>query len=321
MRIPRLVSVLAGGLPCLLAAAVLPAQVVVVDEGIFTISIAGERVGREDFSIRRNVADGGYIAQGNVLRTEGRSSVVLSTDSAGSPFRFQIERFVAGRRVESTSGEYRRGLWSGRTVGPTGESGREFRLPDVVLAADDGVIHHAWFLLRFLRGGPQLVLRPRGLVVRPMVVESQGPDSVLFGLDVYDAERWLVRDGIGGPVLREVWVDAQGRLLRVRIPAADLEATRDEAPPEAPRETSPPAGAYEGPEPLLTGFGLDACAVAGDPASRGGDAGGGPGGPADVDADRGAGDRQEEQPDLPAVDHGAHAGGRLAPVGVRAAAP
>jgi hypothetical protein len=254
------------------------AQVVVVDEGIFTISVAGERVGREDFSIRRNLADGGFVAQGNVLRGEGRSTVVLTADSTGLPLRFQIETFGGGRRLENTSGEYRRGLWSGRMVSPDGESAREFRLPPTVVASDDGVVHHAWLLLRFVRGGPVAVLRPRGLTVRTMVVDSAGSDSVFFGLERYDAVKWLVREGVGGPVVREVWADARGRLLRVRIPASDLDATRDDPPPETPS----PTGAYEGTEPLHTGFGLDAFAVACDPAPRIGDAAGGPGGPYDA---------------------------------------
>ena len=46
--------------------------------------------------------------------------------------------------------------------------------------------------------------------------------------------------------LREVWADAQGRLLRVRLPGMNVEATRDEPPPETP----PPTGAYEGTDPL-----------------------------------------------------------------------
>lgn len=287
LRPSPLLRIAAAAALCVVSAP-LPAQVVVLDEGILTITVAGERVGREDFSIRRNIIDGGFVAQGNVLRGDSRSAVVLTTDSTGLPYRFQIERFVAGRRMENTSGEYRRGLWSGRTVRTDGESGREFRLPERVLAADDGVIHHAWFLLRFIREGAVLVLGPRGLAMRPLVVESGGVDSVLFGLDQYAAVRWIVRDGVGGPVLREVWADAQGRLLRVRIPAEDLDATRDEPPPDAVRETPPPAGAYDGTEPLQTGFGLDAFAVACDPAPRIGDAVGGPGGQADADADRSA---------------------------------
>jgi hypothetical protein len=247
MKQTRALRRIALAVPLVLAAVRLQGQVVVVDEGILTISVAGERVGREDFSIRRNVIEGGWVAQGNVLRGDSRAAVILTTDSTGLPMRFQIERFAGGRRVENTSGEYRRGLWSGRTVGPEGESGREFRLPATVVAADDGVIHHAWFLLRFLRGGAVPVLRPRGLAVRPMVVENAGADSVMFGLDRYDAVRWIVRDGAGGPVLREIWADAQGRLLRVRVPALDLDATRLEPPPETP---SGPA-AYDGTEPLI----------------------------------------------------------------------
>lgn len=285
---PRSLLWIAAATALCVAASPLPAQVVVLDEGILTITVAGERVGREDFSIRRNVIDGGFVAQGNVLRGDSRSAVVLTTDSTGLPYRFQIERFVAGRRVENTSGEYRRGLWSGRTVRTDGESGREFRLPERVLAADDGVIHHAWFLLRFIREGAVPVLGPRGLAVRPLMVESAGPDSVLFGLEQYAAVRWIVRDGVDGAVLREIWADGQGRLLRLRIPAAELDATRDEPPPEAVRETPPPAGAYEGTEPLQTGLGLDAFAVACDPAPRIGDAVGGPSGPSDADADRSA---------------------------------
>lgn len=254
------------------------AQVVVLDQGIMTISVAGERVGREDFSIRRNLADGGIVAQGNVLRADGRAEVILTMDSTGLPVRFQISRYSGGRRTEHTSGEYRRGLWSARTVVPNGESAREFRLPDLVLAADDSVAHHAWVLLRFVHGSALPVLRPRGLALRPVVVESGGADSVFFGLDKYDAVRWLVRDGAGGPVLREVWADAQGRLLRVRIPSVGLDATRDEPPPE----TAPPDGAYDGTDTLLKGIGLDAFAVACDPAPHVGDAAGGPGRPADA---------------------------------------
>lgn len=321
MLLARLLRRTVGAVAFGVVAVPIGAQVVVVDEGILTITVAGERVGREDFSIRRNVADGGFIAQGNVLRGDSRSEVALTTDSTGLPLRFQIKRFVAGRQMENTSGEYRRGLWSGRTEGPTGESGREFRLPETLLAADDGVIHHAWFLVRFIRQGAVLVLRPRELAARPMVIESGGPDSVAFGLDWYDAVRWIVRDGVGGAVLREVWADAGGRLLRVRVPSADLDATRDEPPPGIVRETPPQERAYDRPEPLLTGFGLDAFAVACDPAPRIGDAVGGPSGTTDVDVDRSARDREEEQSHVSAVGDRTDARRGVAPLGLRRVTP
>ena len=56
-------------LPAALASAA--AQVTVVDEGTFTITVGGVRAGREDFSIRRSTAqEGGFFAQGTILRGE-----------------------------------------------------------------------------------------------------------------------------------------------------------------------------------------------------------------------------------------------------------
>ncbi len=216
------------------------AQVVVIDEGTFTITVAGVRAGREDFSIRRSTAaEGGFFAQGTVLRGENRIVVALSTDSAGTPLRFQWERFAIGRSVENVSGEFRRGLWSGRSVVASGESGREFRLPDAVVAADDDVMHETWFLLQFGgRPGTQLLV-PRALAMRALVLEEVGADSVFIGLDAFPAQKWVLRATSEGPVLREAWTDSRGRLLRVRIPAAELDAVRDEALPE----TLPPGQA------------------------------------------------------------------------------
>ncbi len=211
----------------------LGAQVVVIDEGTFSLTAGGERVGREDFSVRRVTgAEGGYIAQGNLLRGDSRTAVALSTDSAGTPTRFAYERFVGGRAVENVTGEFRRGLWSGRAVREGTESGREFRLPDVVIAADAGVIHETWFLIRFGGRAGVRLLDPRSLRLRSLAVENVGPDTVTIGFTAIPARRWLVRSASGGTVEREVWVDARGRLLKVRLPAESLEALRDEAPPE-----------------------------------------------------------------------------------------
>lgn len=247
-RLPLLARVLvSGALASALAPSPAQGQVVVLDEGIFTLVVGGQRVGREDFSIRRTLADGNVTAQGNVLRAEGRSTVVLTTDATGTPLRFQVDRSVAGRTVESVSGEFRRGgLWSGRAVRPGMESGREFRLPEPVGVADDAVVHHAWFLVQFPHDAPVPVLDPRTFALRTPLLERAGADTVLLGLDRIPAVRWTVRDHADGPVRREVWTDPQGRLLKVFVPAEDLVATRDDPPPETP----PPAPAYEAPDPL-----------------------------------------------------------------------
>lgn len=228
-----------------LAAGAARAQVAVLDQGIFSLTVGGQRVGREDFSIRRTLSDGSVTAQGNVLRGDTRSTVALTTDSLGTPLRFQVELVELGRPLLAVSGEFRRGgLWSGRAVRPGSESGREFRLPDPVTVADDGVVHHAWFVLTFGREGTTPRLDPRALTVRSVVVERIGSDTVRLGMDRLDAVRWAIREAPGGTVVREVWVDPGGRLLKVLVPAEDLVATRDDPPPETP-PSGPAYGASE----------------------------------------------------------------------------
>lgn len=217
----------------MLGPAALEAQARVLDEGTFSIFVGGTRIGREDFSIReaQGGADGAYVAQGNVLRGDSRLAVRLNTDSTGAPLRFTLDETNDGRAVETISGEARRGLWSGRAIRPNGESAREFPLPRGSLAAEPLVIHHLWFLLRFGEGREPNVLHPRSLTMERMEVADAGPDRVSLGLREFVARKWLIRaGGVGEP--REAWTDLEGRLLRVRIPAEDLEAVRDEPPAE-----------------------------------------------------------------------------------------
>ena len=48
--------------------------------------------------------------------------------------------------------------------------------------------------------------------------------------------------------IHEAWTDLEGRVLRLRVPALDLEALRDEPPPDTP-ETGMRDLPYEPPEP------------------------------------------------------------------------
>lgn len=227
-----LVLVMAVLLPRLLAG-----QVVLVDEGTFTLLVRGTRVGREDFSIRRSppTAEIAYVAQANVLVGDGRVSVATSTDSLGTPLRFQHESIAAGQSAATVTGEWRGGLWSGRSVQPLGESAREFRLAARTIAVEPGVIHHLWFLLRFASvGRPTPTLLPRTLQMRAVRVEATGTEAFAIGLAEIQARRFTVRIDADGSVLYEAWTDPAGRLLRVRVPGESLEAVRDEAPPTSP---------------------------------------------------------------------------------------
>lgn len=244
LRIVLPVAVLGAVRPAALAA-----QVRVVDEGTFTVYVAGERVGREDFSIRAvpGTAGASYVAQGNVLIGTTRVAVAMSTDSSGFPVRYSLEASQEGRVVETVSGEANRGIWLGRAHRDSGESAREFRLPAGTVAAELRVAHQLWFALR--RGGGALrVLLPRSLAMADVMVEDAGPDRVTLGLQDIVTRRWVLRPTSGTMPIHEAWTDLEGRVLRLRVPALDLEALRDEPPPDTP-ETGMRDLPYEPPEP------------------------------------------------------------------------
>ena len=93
------------------------AQVAVVDEGSFTISHNGSRIGREEFAIRRTPNPGGdvLVANATVVYTDRRVSPALQTDAAGAPLRYQVEvsaafvpepRELPGGEVEATPAQF-----------------------------------------------------------------------------------------------------------------------------------------------------------------------------------------------------------------------
>lgn len=220
----------------LLAVAVLSAgpalsQATIVDEGSFTISRAGDRIGREDFSIRHvPTTEGAFetLTRGVVVTGSHRVTVDLSTDSAGSPVRFQ-SKSVDGRETgESYRAEVMGRRYSSRTTRGSGESARELMIPAGALIVEDGVMHPLQFVVSRGPGSVAAVVPSRGIVVT-LTVEAAGTDPVSIALQSIAARKFVVREGAGGTV-REVWVDGAGRLLKVAIAAQRLVAVRDDAP-------------------------------------------------------------------------------------------
>lgn len=206
----------------------------VIDEGTFSLFRDNERVGREDFGIRRSRGGlgGTYIAQANLVLGAERQAVVLNTDSIGAPIRFQLEVRTDSGIVRGIVGERARGIWSGRISHPSGESAREFRLPADSYLVEPGLVHALWFLLQFGEGRPVTLLMPSGPTMLEVVVEEQAPDRVSLGLRELVARRWLVRTPDAGTLVWEVWTDAAGRLLRAVHHPSGLEALRDDPPAE-----------------------------------------------------------------------------------------
>jgi len=232
--------VVATALATALASAERPlaAQVVVVDEGSFSLLVDGTRIGREDFSIRApRSGSGNYIAQANILLGDTRHTIVLTVDSVGSPLSFQSETRNLDGIVSRVTGDRQRGIWSARTLRQTSESAREFRLPLDTFVAEPGVVHHLWFVLLHGEGRPVTLLAPSGPDHVAVVLDEQAPDRVALGLREFVARRWLVRLAQGGAPLWEIWTDASGRLLRALHAQSLLEALRVDPPAETRGDT------------------------------------------------------------------------------------
>ncbi|MBA4071819.1 MAG: hypothetical protein C0497_08305 [Gemmatimonas sp.] len=206
-------------------------QATIVDEGSFTLSRAGDRIGREDFSIRHvPTTEGAHetLTRGVVVTGSHRVTVDLSTDSVGLPVRFQSKSVDGRESGDSYRAEVMGRRYSSRTTRGSGESARELMLPAGALIVEDGVVHPLQFVVSRGPGRVAAVVPARGVVVT-LTVEDAGTDHVSIALQSVEARKFVVREEGNGPV-REVWVDAAGRLLKVAIPAQRLVALRDDAP-------------------------------------------------------------------------------------------
>jgi hypothetical protein len=213
------------------------AQGVVVDQGSFTITVAGAGGGRETFAIRR--LPGGYQASGTVLYPDRRLSPSLTTDTVGVPLTYGLDVRNGAVRVERVSVTRDRGFLRLRAQLPERESMRELPasppragtdsgLVGGTVIVDDDIAHQYYFLMLGRREGVVSVVVPQRRALIAMRVERQGPDSVRIG--GREVRAVLVRVTSDGDPDRLVWLDAAGRVLQLAIAERHLIATRDGLP-------------------------------------------------------------------------------------------
>ncbi len=203
-----------------------------VDEGSFTISRNDHTIGREQFSIRSGVATGGsgtsFTAYGTTTYSDRRLDPRLVTDADGAPVRYEVETRIGPERQELLSGQVQRGRFSARTQTPRGMSAREYIVADGALILDDDIFHQYFFVARTGRTGAVPVVVPRRNVQVTMQVDARGTERLTIGSRAIDARHLTVSEPNGET--RDVWVDSEGRVLRVVIPARGITAQRDDPP-------------------------------------------------------------------------------------------
>jgi hypothetical protein len=217
----------------LLPAAV-TAQVVTADEGSFTITREGGRVGREEFRIVRQPVAGGteFVARGVGAYGDRRITAALQTDASGAPLRYQVDVRNGTQTESRLTGQIVNGRFSAQIRTARGEAASEYATGDGAVLVDDEIYHHYFFLpLGGRVGGATAevpVLAPRRNAQGAMRVSRAGGDAVTVGGQSLAATKYVLT-GPGTPE-RTVWLDAGGRVLKVAVPSLGLVATRDDPP-------------------------------------------------------------------------------------------
>ena len=209
-------------------------QSVVVDRGTFLITLNGRPAGSEAFVIRRAGAgaDAQMIATAEISLTAPgeRSELRPALQMVGSETvlaAYQMK--VSGSRDEEVFVTFAEDRFILRLRSARGEREGELRAAPGTLVLDAGVAHHHYFLSqRPLAEGATLpvIVPAEGILTEARVTGSEEGELQIAGRTLR-SRRISLEIGAG---TREVWLDAEGRLLRVADGPSGYTALRT-APP------------------------------------------------------------------------------------------
>ena len=208
-------------------------QTVTLDEGTFRVSIGGREAGTETFRIQKNGTGSGavIIDRGRVaLDAKETTTQAQLVGETLRPTGYDVE--VKGADEHRIRGQVVGNRFSARIVSQAGENMREYVVSDEAVLVDQGIAHHYYFVVQRLGGGesarlPLLIPQENRQVMAQVSVD--GTETIQVGGESLSARRILVRPAGGAE--RTVWADAQGRILRVRVPSSQYVAERM-APPK-----------------------------------------------------------------------------------------
>jgi hypothetical protein len=210
-------------------------QASVLDQGSFRLTISGREVGTETFSIKQTGAgeNAVVLASGRVVLDTARAGEELSallqvSGAALRPAAYQVT--VTGPQKQEIAGRVVGSRFSAKILSSAGEEMREYLAGEGAVVVDEGVAHHYYFLAqRVSTESAQVpIIIPRRNQQVMARVSTRGSEPVTVGAEQLPGRK-LVVSAPGGPD-RHVWVDAQGRVLRLEIPARNYVAARQAAP-------------------------------------------------------------------------------------------
>lgn len=196
----------------------------VIDSGTLVISRGGQVVGREEFTVRRGRSSGpdGYTIASTVTYPPSSPTVTLApvVELGPDSFPMQVQLDVYGdgqSRVYARFGPRRVTL---RAVRPSGESARELPATGREIVADDSIF--GIYALPPARRARQAVFARSGSRV-PVELVDRGTERTT----VQGVPRELRHEVLRlGTQEHHLWYDAEGRLMKVEVPALGLTAER-----------------------------------------------------------------------------------------------
>lgn len=209
-------------------------QSVVVDEGTFRLLADGRQIGTESFTIHRlgTGADAQILATAEIRMEvpEGRLDLRPALQAAGTDMAvsaYQVK--VSGAHQEEVTVELgdRRFLTRVRTE--HGLQEREYRAAPGTLLLDTRVAHQYYFVSHRVgdSGGSVPVMVPREGRQYDLQITPAGGEQVEIGGQNVQARRLRLE---GGGDTRDLWVDDEGRVLRVEFADGGFVAIRERLP-------------------------------------------------------------------------------------------
>jgi hypothetical protein len=113
-----------------------------------------------------------------------------------------------------------------RIVSPAGEQMREYLVREDALIAEEGIIHHFYFLGRRLdaANGTIALIMPRHSRQVIARVTEQGTETISLNGERREAVRLRVEHA--EIPARDVWLDQEGRVMKVEVPDRRFVAER-----------------------------------------------------------------------------------------------
>lgn len=202
----------------------------VVDEGSFTVTIAGRTAGRENFRIstEQQGEEVVYVARADAAYGDRKYTPELRTDTRGGAAYYRVVR--TGDDPMTWTGLVVRGRLSVNITTPKGPAARESIVPNGALVVDDDLFHQLFFVAQRTKSGRVPAIVPQRNAQVTLAVTTLGNETVQVGTRDLAATHLRVEEPGGSAT--DLWIDSAGRVLRVAVPARRLIAIRDDPPRE-----------------------------------------------------------------------------------------